>query len=256
MRRKNYIVLAVVLLGLSLNAFAQQSLSARYALGNEPKPVSLVLRGSFVSPLPEHSTHLTEQHIAQPNVELKLYGPGAKMVPGRPDTGLLLVNDALALPWGESIDFANSSYAHDNWAVLFKEKNHYVDLTNRFAKIRWRIRPRSLHTIRLVIKLADGTMLTADHGYPASSFWYETEFYLADIPRWRVLDETKVAESKDTAWRNQVDLSRVDEIGFTDLMRGGGSGTQGNSAFQWIEVYGNPVERTPSQSQSLPSGRQ
>jgi hypothetical protein len=36
-----------------------------------------------------------------------------------------------------------------------------------------------------------------------------------------------------------LDLSRVDEIGFTDLMPGGGS--DACSRLDWIEVYGKPV---------------
>ena len=37
------------------------------------------------------------------------------------------------------------------------------------------------------------------------------------------------------------DLSRVDEIGFTDLMVGGQS--EACSRLDWVEVYGKPVDR-------------
>ena len=37
------------------------------------------------------------------------------------------------------------------------------------------------------------------------------------------------------------DLTQVDELGFTDLMRGGK--TLACSRLDWIEVYGNPVQR-------------
>jgi hypothetical protein len=39
------------------------------------------------------------------------------------------------------------------------------------------------------------------------------------------------------------DLSKVDEIGFTDLMAGSGHGPGGSSRVDWIEVYGKPVKR-------------
>ena len=94
-----------------------------------------------------------------------------------------------------------------------------------------------------MIKLANGTMLVADYEEPSSSYWRETEFYIVDIPRWRVLDEKRMDASRDTAWKTDVDLSRVDEIGFTDLNRGGGHGTQANSGLDWIEVHGNTVSR-------------
>ena len=45
------------------------------------------------------------------------------------------------------------------------------------------------------------------------------------------------------------DLSKVDEIGFTDLGAGAGHGAVGgNVAIDWIEVYGEPVKRTATQS--------
>ena len=54
-----------------------------------------------------------------------------------------------------------------------------------------------------------------------------------------------LAEGKDVVWKTnaQVNLSKVDEIGFSDLMRGSGHGTQGNSGVDWIAVYGTPVKR-------------
>ena len=57
----------------------------------------------------------------------------------------------------------------------------------------------------------------------------------------RVLDEMRMTYR--TMAEANVDLSRVDEIGFTDLNRGAGHGTEGNSGLDWVEVYGNPVRR-------------
>ena len=59
------------------------------------------------------------------------------------------------------------------------------------AVIRWRARFRSFHNLRLMIKLMDGTMLLADYEEPPSTYWRETEFYIVDIPRWRVMDEKR-----------------------------------------------------------------
>jgi hypothetical protein len=39
------------------------------------------------------------------------------------------------------------------------------------------------------------------------------------------------------------DLSKVDEVGFTDLMPGSGHGPGGWSDVAQIEVYGKPVKR-------------
>ena len=44
----------------------------------------------------------------------------------------------------------------------------------------------------------------------------------------------------------EPDLSRVDEIGFTDLMPGSGHGPGGWSDVAWIEVHCKPVKRDSS----------
>ena len=46
---------------------------------------------------------------------------------------------------------------------------------------------------------------------------------------------------EDWKWAKDPDLSRVDEIGFTDLMHGGGS--PACSRLDWIEVWGKAVPR-------------
>jgi len=44
-------------------------------------------------------------------------------------------------------------------------------------------------------------------------------------------------------WAPNVDLSKVDEIGFVDLMPGSGHGTGGWIQLGNIEVFGKPVAR-------------
>ena len=43
--------------------------------------------------------------------------------------------------------------------------------------------------------------------------------------RWRNLDITEVVEGREAVWVDKPDLTRVEEIGFTDLMRGAGHGS-------------------------------
>ncbi len=77
-----------------------------------------------------------------------------------------------------------------------------------------------------------------------SQDWIETEFNPAGV-RWRKLDSQNVVESRlEPGWVEKPDLSRVDEIGFTDLTRGSGGGPGGGSRVDWIEVYGAPVSRS------------
>jgi hypothetical protein len=42
---------------------------------------------------------------------------------------------------------------------------------------------------------------------------------------------------------DRVDLSKIDEVGFTDLLPGSGHGDGGYSDLGWIEVYGVPIPR-------------
>lgn len=99
------------------------------------------------------------------------------------------------------------------------------------------------HLLRPVLKLGDGSFLVGDHAESYSVDWNITEFPLSDV-RWRGLDMgCGVVEAIDGQWKRDPDLSRVDEVGFTDLMRGSGGGPGGGTRVDWIEVYGNPVPR-------------
>ena len=91
--------------------------------------------------------------------------------------------------------------------------------------------------MRLIVKLADGTWLVSDHYDGAADEWREAKFMISEL-RWRDLDIEKVIERN---WHLHPDLSKVDEIGFTDLMVGGG--TKASSRLDWIEVHGKPIER-------------
>ena len=91
--------------------------------------------------------------------------------------------------------------------------------------------------MRLILKLANGTWLVSDYAEGQSSDWRETECTIADV-RWRRLDIKAVVERE---WADKPDLSKVDEIGWTDLATGGSS--PASSRVDWIEVYGKAVTR-------------
>ncbi|MGB9604447.1 MAG: hypothetical protein ACPL88_01045, partial [Bryobacteraceae bacterium] len=129
-----------------------------------------------------------------------------------------------------------SGQAQGNWAVSLRHKAAMVDLRG-LAKIRWRSKQSGFREARIIVMLADGTWLVSDQSDPASSDWREREFNVADI-RWRRLDIKNVVEGD---WVVNPDLSRVDEIGWTDLMAGGGSAAC--TRIDWIEVWGRPVPR-------------
>ena len=163
---------------------------------------------------------VTQEHVANPDLMLSLHGPGKGAIKkSHHDTP---ADDPFYIWSGE---------CQGNWAVSLRHKTAMVDLTGK-AKIRWRTEQAGYRQLRILLKLADGTWIVADQSDGPSADWRVREFNIGDL-RWRKLDIETVVEKE---WLEKPDLSRVDEVGFTDLMRGGGSAAC--SRLDWIEVYG------------------
>lgn len=129
-------------------------------------------------------------------------------------------------------------------AVTLRNRNSDVDLTG-LAKIRWVTRASGFHVVRPVLKLADGTWLVGDYADGAASsnstLFLESEFAIASI-RWLRLEIDRVV-TRGT-WVEKPDVSRVEEVGFADLLPGSGHGWGGFINVSRIEVYGTPVRRS------------
>ena len=167
----------------------------------------------------------TQQHVTNPSLLLSLHGPGREWVKkSHHDTP----KDDPFYIW--------SGDCQGNWAVSLRHKDSYVDLTGQ-AKIRWRAKQTGFRQLRIILKLADGNWLVSDQSDGPSQDWREREFNLADL-RWHRLSIATIIEG---AWVERPDLSRVDEVGFTDLMTGGG--TPASSRLDWVEVWGVPHKR-------------
>jgi hypothetical protein len=94
--------------------------------------------------------------------------------------------------------------------------------------------------VRPIVKLADGTWLVGDHTDGSTVDWLTSEFSLAEV-RWLRLDISSVVTKGNVV--EKPDLTKVDEIGFADLIPGSGHGPGGWSDVAAIEVYGKPVKR-------------
>ena len=248
MQKRVCIPLLIVILAGVFTVSAQQPAQNAAAPAAQaapaPVPPPLFMRETFkerAKDAPTGDIPLTPEFVSGANLEMKLYGHAKEMVPSHE------AERVASELGGQTLTFVWSGITEGNWAVTFRDKTNYVDLTG-LGRIQWRTRQRGFHNLRPVIKLVDGTMLVGDYTEPTSSYWRRSEFFLVDVPRWRVLDIAQVVESRDAVWRTNVDLSKIDEIGFTDLSRGGGHGQGGSSAVDWMEVYGKPVRRT-AQSQ-------
>ncbi|MGH9768121.1 MAG: hypothetical protein ACREAB_11855, partial [Blastocatellia bacterium] len=130
------------------------------------------------------------------------------------------------------------------WAVALRHKEFFADLTGA-ANIRWRAKQSGGRQLRIIVKLADGTWLVSDQSDGPSDVWREREFNIAEL-RWRALNIETVTEG---GWKEKPDLSRVDEIGFTDLMAGGR--TPASSRLDWIEVWSAARKRENPRHSSL-----
>ena len=95
-------------------------------------------------------------------------------------------------------------------------------------------------SLRSKTKLADGTWLVGDQASGSTRDWLVSEIAFADL-RWLKLDIARVVTTGTLL--DKVDLTKVEEIGFADLMPGSGHGPGGWSDVAQIEVYAKSVAR-------------
>src|SRR6185295_504626 len=169
---------------------------------------------------------VSQESIGNSNLELKLYGKE-----------ILLT--------GRSGDENNPTHVWTGTcagpcAVALRDKTNFADLSG-LARIRWNTKTSGFHQVRPIVKLADGTWLIGDHADGTTRDWLISEISYADL-RWLKLDIARVVTTG--TFLDKVDLSKVDEIGFADLMPGSGHGPGGWSDVAQVEVYGDKVART------------
>jgi hypothetical protein len=186
-----------------------------------------------------------QENIADPNVVMTSYGKAAKQIL---TTG---VPGSDVTPYGVWTGTAEAG----PFAVTFKLKDHYVDMTG-LANIRWYTKTSGFHVVRPVVRLANGLLMVGDLAISSVPKLNLSEFSLTNI-RWIKLDPDRVvtvnmgaatANPNNEIWVPNPDLSKVEEIGFADLMPGSGHGTGGYIQLGKIEVYGKTIPRTETSS--------
>jgi hypothetical protein len=173
---------------------------------------------------------VTQEHVANPDLIQSTWGPGRDGIKKRHHGT------------DEDPYYIWSGACPGNWALTLGHRTAYADLTGR-ARIRWRTMQTGFRRLHLILKLADGTWLVSEQFTGASRDWIESEWMVGDL-RWYKLNIAEVFEDIEV---ERADLSRVEEIGFTDLMRGmpspAGRSSPAASRIDWIEVYARPVRR-------------
>jgi hypothetical protein len=231
MNRRLTIGGVLILLFAASNALAQGSAPARPAQPSRP-PVFFSEAWKALPGTPDdHGAWPASQAaVASPNLDLKLHGPSGK--------DIVLV----------SVRGSADVYPLNLWtgsttapaAATLRDRNRFVDLSNPLAKIRWVVRTSGFHQIRPVLKLADGTWLIGDHTTGPAADFNAADVSIADV-RWLKLDIDRVVTVGN--WVEHPNLSKVDEVGFADLMPGSGHGPGGYVNVGRIEVYGDAVKR-------------
>ena len=232
MSRAIWIRLAVLVIavGIARSAHAQPPAPAAGAAEPAVRP-PLLFREEWTQPpytgkLNDENRRVTQAAVTNANLELKLYGPGAR------DIGVYVHEGR-----------------HDLWngistspvAVTLRDKANYIDLTG-LARLRWITRTGALHVLHPVVKLADGTLLAGSHTVSTDGEYLESEVAFGG-QHWFKLDPDKVVTTVEV---KNPDLSRVDEIGYVDLAPGGGHGNAGWTNVSTVELYAKAVPRGAS----------
>jgi hypothetical protein len=221
------------LLACSADAFAQREDHGAFFLEHDAATPALLFRETWQQPphtgeLNDENRRITKDALTNANLTLQLYGT---------DAADIQVTSHNGVP-----DLWNG-FTTSPVALTLKYKGGYLDLTG-LTRMRWRTRAENLHVLHPVVKLADGTLLVGSQTFQSpqrrmvESNGFTGDFVVSEVTfddqRWFQLDPQKVVVKLEV---NNPDLSRVDEIGYVDLMPGGGHGTAGCTNVSWIEVY-------------------
>ena len=203
-----------------------------------PTPAVLVMKAEFKPAVAGKTEQVpfVQANVVDPNLELKQYGAGKEVLT---NAG----NPAQFIPFS-----AWTGTTTGPFALTFRDKTNRLDLSGG-AKIRWATKTSGFHVVRPVIKLADGSLFVGDVGSENVAMMAVSEFPVATV-RWVKLDPVRVVTLGSPGPFNQIwvtpDLSKVDEVGFADLIPGSGHGTGGWVHVGSIEVFGKAVARGPN----------
>jgi hypothetical protein len=181
---------------------------------------------------------LSQDSITTPNVDLQLYGDGRNIIVAT-GTGANFPRTFLGLckgPCGFSL----------------RDRSNYFDLRGN-ANMKFTTIVSGFHRVRPIIKLSDGTLLIGDQAEGSVADYHQYTISFSDC-RWLRLDPVRGVTLGGT-WV-MPDLSKVDEVGFFDVIPGSGAWTEGLAvekqpappAGGWIavsafELWGSPVGR-------------
>lgn len=173
---------------------------------------------------------MTQANVANPDLELKLYGCGGP-------EGLLMTgfdnNDQNPMHTWTGVCEGASMFA-------LRHKTKLADLSTGNARIKVNAKTSGFHELRMAVKNADGAWFISDRAFGTPADFLITEMAFAEM-RWMRLNAAKVAPTGNLL--ATADISAIDEIGFVDLLAGSGHGPGGWADVAQIELYANAKPR-------------
>ena len=235
-------VAAALVSWLAAPTYAQQGGAApaagRGRAPGAPSPVRLfnmTLQNNTRLPLAQAS-------VTTPNVDLQMYGDGGNII----------------VATGSGADFPRTFFGLCKGPCGFtlRDRSNYFDLRGR-ANIRFTTIVSGFHRVRTIVKLADGALLIGDQAEGSVADYHQYTISFSEV-RWLRLDPVRGVTLG--TWVQNPDLSKVDEVGYFDVIPGSGAHTEGLPVEKqppppvggWIavsafELWGAPVGRTPAQ---------
>ncbi|MEI7950214.1 MAG: hypothetical protein WCI66_08275 [Gammaproteobacteria bacterium] len=171
---------------------------------------------------------LSQANVANVNLELKEYGPKSAELQVTGFDG----NDTNPTHTWTGLCGAGCTFA-------LRNKRSFADFS-KGARIMVQSKTSGFHKIHPFIKLADGKTYIGDIELGQTFDFLFEEFRLEQV-QW-IAFNTELGVTKGNLLK-EIDLSKVDEIGFTDLMPGSDHGAGGWSDVGIIRVYANAVAR-------------
>ena len=139
-----------------------------------------------------------------------------------------------------------------NWAITLSDPKTNWDLSGD-GKFRMVTRSSGFRTTHIFLKTTDGKYFVSEEGSPDSSAWITRDYIFRDLT-WRnvMMTDTPTNASNNrepnpkrvpiiATNRATPDLTKVEEVGFTDLSEGGW--IPSTSRVRSWEVWGKPVPK-------------
>lgn len=195
----------------------------RQCAENEPHATTLFFREDWKQ-IPAEIP-INQNHVQNHDLVVSRHGPGADLIKKSHHDNI--PND----PW-----YVWSGLCESKWALSLHKKDAFVNLNQ--GQIRWRTKQSGGHILHIILQLHDGTWLVSQPVAEETADWQIFTTNLKPL-KWHHLNMDTVQMGNSIA---QPDLSRVQSIGWTDLVKGGASAAC--SRVDWIEVYGIEISKS------------